>query len=415
MQEERYFIGQILWDPTILNKTIVTPSDFQGEQERGVFEAMLALSRENSVVDENSTAKKSGIPLGTILDLKSSNVICATWEHYQKVLIDASRVRAIKKTCERVLKSDQPADALVDMFIEETQDVRGRMVFRPCALPSCIEESIAALEARIKSKKIPGHATGYPILDSCIGGLQKTRLYYVGARPSQGKSTLLMNLVVNCNVPCIIFSAESSKSEFADRMIIREKRINSSQYYNGTLTKDDAKKVVEASSELYDRNYIIIHDEPNIPLSRLVQIARDAKRYNKVEAIFIDYVQLLVFHDQSRPKNEQVSEISKLLKQLARELDVPVICAAQLRRDAEGKKPQLSDFSDSTQLERDADVAIMIYHIDKKEGSDNNRETFLLIEKNRDGRLGYIRMNYHPEFMLFEEACNQQIPRREAE
>ena len=101
--------------------------------------------------------------------------------------------------------------------------------------------------------------------------------------------------------------------------------------------------------------------------------------------------------------------------QLARELDVPVICAAQLRRDAEGKKPQLSDFSDSTQLERDADVAIMIYHIDKKEGNDNNRETFLLIEKNRDGRLGYIRMNYHPEFMLFEEACNQQIPRREAE
>jgi replicative DNA helicase len=119
-----------------------------------------------------------------------------------------------------------------------------------------------------------------------------------------------------------------------------------------------------------------------------------------------------VFHDQSRPKNEQVSEISKQLKQLARELDVPVICAAQLRRDAEGKKPQLSDFSDSTQLERDADVAIMIYHIDKKEGDDSNRETFLLIEKNRDGRLGYIRMDYQPEYMLFREARDQQIPKK---
>lgn len=412
MQEERYFIGQILWDPTILNKTIVTPSDFQGEQERVIYKAMLALSRENTVVDENSTAKKSGIPLSKVIDLKSSNIISSTWEHYQKVLIDASRVRAIKKTCERVLESDLPADALIDIFIEETQDVRGRMIFRPSALPSCIEESIAALEARIKSKKIPGLATGYPILDSFIGGLQKTRLYYLGARPSQGKSTLLMNLVANCNVPCIIFSAESSKSEFADRMIIREKRISSSQYYNGTLTEAEAKKVMEASSELYDRNHIIIHDEPNIPLARLIQIARDAKRYNKVEAIFIDYVQLLVFYDQSRPKNEQVSEISKQLKQLARELDVPVICAAQLRRDAEGKKPQLSDFSDSTQLERDADVAIMIYHIDKKEGDDSNRETFLLIEKNRDGRLGYIRMDYQPEYMLFREARDQQIPKK---
>ncbi|HPW37586.1 MAG TPA: DnaB-like helicase N-terminal domain-containing protein, partial [Syntrophorhabdus sp.] len=103
MQEERYFIGQILWDPTILNKTIVTPSDFQGVQERAIYKAMLALSRENTVVDENSTAKKSGIPLSKVIDLKSSNIISSTWEHYQKVLIDASRVRAIKKTCERVL------------------------------------------------------------------------------------------------------------------------------------------------------------------------------------------------------------------------------------------------------------------------------------------------------------------------
>jgi replicative DNA helicase len=412
MQEERYFIGQILWDPTIINKTIVTPSDFKGEQERAIYEAMLALSRDNSVVDENLTAKKSGVPLARIIELKGSNVISSTWEHYQKVLIDTSRVRAIKKTCERVLESDLPADALVDMFIEETQDARGRMIFRPCTLSTCIEESIAALEARIQSKKIPGLATGYPILDSCIGGLQKTRLYYLGARPSQGKSTLLLNLVANCNVPCIIFSAESSKTEFADRMIIREKKISSSQYYNGTLTDADAKKVMEASSELYDRDYIIIHDEPNITLARLIQIARDAKRYNKVEAVFIDYVQLLTFHDQSRPKNEQVSEISKQLKQLARELDVPVVCAAQLRRDAEGKKPQLSDFSDSTQLERDADVAIMIYHIDNKEGGDNNRETFLLIEKNRDGRLGYIRMDYQPEYMLFREARDQQIPKK---
>lgn len=407
MNAEQYFIGQIFWNPMILNKVCVDRTDFYGEEERALFSAMLDLSIEGSAVDELSVSKLSGIPLKNVLGYKSSNIVTSTWEHYQKEIIDTARVRVIKKVSEKISASNLTADALIEMFDSATEKTRSRSIFKPIPLPNLIENSILALEKRAVSKVLPGLTTGFRSLDLAFGGLQKTRLYYIGARPSQGKSTLLMNLALNCEAPCIIFSAESSGKEFADRMIIRQGKINSRNYYNGTLQKQDAERVVTASSLLFERKNIIIHDEPNIAIGRLISIAHDAKRYNKIEAIFIDYIQLLAYSDVNRPKNEQVSEVSKRLKQLARELDVPVICAAQLRRDSEGKKPQLSDFSDSTQIERDADVAIMIYNIMDPDGTvEVGRETYLCIQKNRDGQLEDVRVDFLPQFMHFQESTN---------
>jgi replicative DNA helicase len=404
MNAEQYFIGQIFWNPMILNKVCVDQSDIFGEQERALFSAMLKLSADGSAVDELSVSKLSGIPLKEVLGYKTGNVITSTWEHYQKEIIDTARVRAIKKVSEKICESNLSADALIEMFDSATEKARSRSIFKPIPLPDLIENSIAELEQRAENKKLPGLTTGFRSLDLAFGGLQKTRLYYIGARPSQGKSTLLMNLALNCEASCIIFSAESSGKELSDRMIIRQGKINSRNYYNGTLNKEDTERVIKASSLLFDRKNIIIHDEPNIAIGRLASIAHDAKKYNKIEVIFIDYIQLLTYSDGNKPKNEQVSEVSKRLKQLARELDVPVICAAQLRRDSEGKKPQLSDFSDSTQIERDADVAIMIYNIMDHEGNvEVGRETYLCIQKNRDGQLEDVRVEFMPQFMDFQE------------
>jgi replicative DNA helicase len=404
MNAEQYFIGQIFWNPMILNKVCVDQSDIFGEQERALFSAMLKLSADGSAVDELSVSKLSGIPLKEVLGYKTGNVITSTWEHYQKEIIDTARVRAIKKVSEKICESNLSADALIEMFDSATEKARSRSIFKPIPLPDLIENSIAELEQRAENKKLPGLTTGFRSLDLAFGGLQKTRLYYIGARPSQGKSTLLMNLALNCEASCIIFSAESSGKELSDRMIIRQGKINSRNYYNGTLNKEDTERVIKASSLLFDRKNIIIHDEPNITIGRLASIAHDAKKYNKIEVIFIDYIQLLTYSDGNKPKNEQVSEVSKRLKQLARELDVPVICAAQLRRDSEGKKPQLSDFSDSTQIERDADVAIMIYNIMDHEGNvEVGRETYLCIQKNRDGQLEDVRVEFMPQFMDFQE------------
>lgn len=412
MNAEQYFIGQIFWNPMILNKVCVAQTDFLGEKERAIFAAMLKLSADGSAVDELSVSKLSELPLKDVLGYKATNVITSTWEHYQKEIIDTARVRVIKKVSESIFSSNLSADALIEMFDSATEQTRSRSIFKPIPLPILIENSIIELELRAESKKLPGLPTGFRSLDLAFGGLQKTRLYYIGARPSQGKSTLLMNLALNCDASCIIFSAESSGKEMADRMIIRQGRVNSRNYYNGTLHAQDAERVVAASSLLFEKKNIIIHDEPNLAIGRLVSIAHDAKRYNKVEVVFIDYVQLLAYSDANRPKNEQVSEVSKRLKQLARELNVPVICAAQLRRDAEGKKPQLSDFSDSTQIERDADVAIMIYNIMDPDGTvEVGRETYLCIQKNRDGQLEDVRVDFLPQFMHFQESTNYPIGR----
>ena len=118
-----------------------------------------------------------------------------------------------------------------------------------------------------------------------------------------------------------------------------------------------------ASEELYERKYVKIYDESNITVGRLQSICHEAKKYHNIQAIFVDYAQIIKHPNNRLPRHEQMAEISKVLKQIARDLKVPVIVASQLRRDAEGKKPQLSDFSDSTQLERDADVAMAIYNL----------------------------------------------------
>ncbi|MGI6490218.1 MAG: DnaB-like helicase C-terminal domain-containing protein [Sphaerochaeta sp.] len=115
--------------------------------------------------------------------------------------------------------------------------------------------------------------------------------------------------------------------------------------------------------ELTEKNDFIVYDEANVPLNRLIAVCHDAKKYYNVQAIFIDYIQIIRHHNDRLPRHEQAAEVSKALKQLARDLDLPVVCASQLRRDAEGKKPQLADMSDSTQLERDADIVMAIYNI----------------------------------------------------
>jgi len=176
MSIEKYFIGQIFWDPSIAGRTVLTPSDFLSTQEQQIFSSMQSLVDEGSIIDEQTVSKKSGLPLGTILPFKDIKVIPSTWEYYQRQIIDASRIRTIKKTCEQILASELPADRLMDMFITGNEQARSLQIFKPYPLSQCIDESIRALEERVSSKSLPGLSTGFKRLDAAFGGLQKGRL-----------------------------------------------------------------------------------------------------------------------------------------------------------------------------------------------------------------------------------------------
>jgi len=343
-------------------------------------------------------AKELDVPVHSLFEYKDPNCIAGNWRYYENQILEQSRQRKIKIVAERIFKSSLPSDELIDMFTKVSDESRDRATFEPTTLQICLLESVDELQKRISGKGEKGITTGLSRLDRYIGGFQKRRLYYVGARPSGGKSALLLNFIMNGMTNCLIFSAESSKRELMDRAIIRAGGIDSGAFMSGVLTTKDADRINPTVTDLFDRS-AIIYDEPNISISKLISISYEMKRKHGIKAIYIDYIQILGHMSSKEPYHLQVADTSKRLKQLARELDVPIICAAQLRRDAEGNRPKLSDFSDSTQIERDADVAIFIYNKGKVIGED----TYLCIEKNRDGQTGSIPVLFEPKYFSFKE------------
>ncbi len=412
--EEKYLIGQIFWQPSLINKLAIVADDFEGEEEKLIFQAMT----DSEVIDELSISKRTGLSLLKVLEYKPDNIVVSTWEHYQKIIINESRKKKIRRVAEKILETDLDADDMIDMFSEATQSVRRNTAIKIESLPDCIMEAISDIERRAKSTGLDGLSTGFNKLDGMTGGLQNGRLYYIAARPSQGKSTLLMNIASNVDVPMLFISAESSRKELAKRMISYKAHVVNTHVNNGTLTEEEAKAIVDTGDEFFKKKYFKVYDLANLPLGRLIGVCHEAKKYHDIKAIFIDYIQIVRHPNDRLPKHEQAAEVSKALKQLARDLDIPVIAASQLRRDAEGKKPQLSDFSDSTQLERDADVAMAIYNLPNEDGTlEVGKNSYLCILKNRDGALGDIRIEGDMQYYQFKESSNtkpmQQKPKKQ--
>lgn len=403
----QYFIKQIFGNPAIISKTTLEIDDFPLGEEREIFSAMKAINYVGGIINERSVAEKSGIEFGRILDYKDPNVIVSQWKYYETQIIEKSRQSKIKKAAEKILEGELPADDMIALFSDSISSAKVRQINEVKTLRQCVDDSLKEFEERAGRNDIPGIHTGIKNLDNLFGGFQKRRLYYIGARPSQGKSTLLMNFAMNCKKSCGFFTAESSSTELSNRMLIRQGRLNGRQFMNGVLTDDDYKRLVDASGKLYDRDKMHIYYEGNLPIYKLVSLSYEFKRLYQIEAIFVDYLQLLDPTDKKLQRNEQVAEISKRLKQLAVELEIPVICAVQLRRDAEGNKPKLSDFSDSTQIERDADVAMMIYNLkDVKGNVKAGNESYICVEKNRDGEVKDVKVDYQPQFFNFQEALD---------
>jgi replicative DNA helicase len=273
--------------------------------------------------------------------------------------------------------------------------------FEITSIQETVNSTLDLIETRIKNgQKCIGIPSGINGIDRLISGFQPRRLYYIGARPSQGKTALLLNCVRNCKEACGIISAESAKEELVMRLLASKSHIDSQRLVVGLVKEGEMKQLTEAASALYESNGIYIYDESNMSIDTVVMIARQMKRKFDIKILYVDYLQCLSPSKAmgKQEYREQVAYASKQLKQLARVLNIPVVVAAQLRRDAEGNRPMLSDFSDSTQIERDADVAIMIHNI---YSNGNLEDTWLLVEKNRDGRTGDIHVEFDQAHMSF--------------
>ncbi|HPO49340.1 MAG TPA: replicative DNA helicase, partial [Spirochaetota bacterium] len=283
-------------------------------------------------------------------------------------------------------------------------------------------ESINEIMAfKTKQGELSGIPSGYPDLDEKTDGFQKSELIVIAARPSMGKTSFGLNLATNAalkfNKKIGVFSCEMSKSSLVRRMLCSEAQVNELFLKKGMFNKQDEDRIVRSAAKLYETT-IIFDDTPNIPILELRSKARKMKKDYDVDMILIDYLQLITVGDElgkSTPRHEQIAYVSRSLKGLARDLNVPVIALAQLNRGLENRgddsKPRLSDLKDSGSIEQDADVIIFIHKEQQKEEGQqfnkdvDNRE--IIIGKNRNGPTDTIKMVFLRNFTKFQSATKE--------
>jgi len=411
----RMYLGQILLDNRVFHEHPVAGDDLLDPFTRAVFEAITRVldsgQPANLVTVQAECGNRNVVPPGELAALTNDIATTANAAFYATAVRDhakRARLARLGRELQERLKKDDLQSITDHLEAELTAITRrsenSHIVSARERLPAIVDQ----IEGRYHANgKLPGLATGFPTLDDMLLGLQAKRLYYIGARPSQGKSALMLTVAKNiiaAGVRVGIVSLESSADEFLTRLLASTSKIGSQQLASGVLPASAFKDLTDAVGDLYEQK-LFIADDSNSTLPRVRGRIREMVRRFGAQIVFLDYLQLISEERNARQYREHVAECSKALKDVARELDIPIVVLAQLRRDADGRRPTLADFAESGQIERDADVAILIHHF----GEDAQSQSALLVEKNRDGRTGDIRVKFNRETVTFSEYTQEAV------
>lgn len=409
---EETFLSCVFLDPSIMFKTRLSEYHFYLDQPRRLFRSMVMCNDIGVKIDYISVADR-----GCNLDPKYAPMIsdiapsAANWRFYETAIIQDYQRRQLAKIGAK-LKEIGKGDPIAFIAEAEKELLELATNNKSQSIKKISEigaEAVAKIQERCETKgKIPGLSTGLNALDLMTGGLQDDRLIILGARPSDGKSALALNMCWHIadreKQPVGLISAESSNVEICTRVISSEGHILGAHIMHGIMGGADFQNLKEVGAKIKEVE-LYLYDTPNIKFSELKSVARQMVSVNKCKVIFIDYIQIVQWENQSLPRHEQVAEISKGIKQLARELKVPIVALAQLRRDSEGREPEMADLGDSSQLEKDADVLLFIHHPKVKEGE--QEKSWLLVKKNRDGARGAVPVVFRREYVKFYEEERQ--------
>ena len=403
------YLGQCLIDNRVYHEHPIIGDDLPDAFSRAVFEAIARVVDSghpaNLVTVQAECGNRTVVPPGELAALTNDVATTANAEFYTKAIRDQAKRRRLARLGRELqerLRSDDLGFITDFLESELTALTRHAEISHiVCARDEMIS-LIDEIEASYKSGgALPGLPTGFATLDDMILGFQPRHIYYIGGRPSGGKSALGMSMVkhlITEKVKVGVISLESSRREFLKRLLASRSGIGSQKLASGMLARSDFKDLTDAAGFIFERE-LFISDDSNATLSRVRGRIREMVRRFGVQIVFVDYLQLISEERSARQYREHVAECSKALKDVARELDIPVVVLAQLRRDADGRRPTLADFAESGQIERDADVAVLIHHF----GEGPDAQSALLVEKNRDGRTGSIKVKFKRETLTFSE------------
>ena len=424
LEAEQSVIGSMIMDrEAILGASeILTGEDFYQNQYGIIFDAMVELCNEGKPVDLitlQDRLKEKDLPpdissMEYIRDLMDVVPTSANVKYYANIVSEKAMLRRLIKTSEEIANTCYLDKQSTEEIMEETEKKIFQLLQRRTSgefvpIQQIVLNAVSNIERASKTKgSVTGLPTGFVDLDYKTSGFQNSDLILIAARPSMGKTAFTLNIAqymaVKKNITVAIFSLEMSKEQLVNRLLASESRVDSQTLRTGNLKDEDWTKLVEGA-DIIGRSHLIIDDTPGISVAEMRSKCRKYKLEQNLGIIFIDYLQLMGGSGRSDSRQQEISEISRSLKALARELNVPVVALSQLSRAVEQRtdhRPILSDLRESGAIEQDADVVMFIYRDDYY-----NKDTTkpgvaeIIIAKQRNGPIGTVELVWLAKYTQF--------------
>ena len=423
-EAEQAVIASMLMDKDAVVTAVdmLEKDDFYSSRYGILFEAMAQLSKEGKpadLVQVQDRVRQNGAPpevsgMEFLREVLSSVPTSANIRHYAEIVKNKSILRRLIKTAQTIENECyESKDNIENILYNAEKNITGvtqsgsSEEIQP--ISEVVIEALDRMQAAANAGgKITGIATGFTDLDYKMAGLQNSDLVLVAARPSMGKTAFVLNIAqyvsVKHDTTTAIFSLEMSKLQLVNRIISMESKVDSKNIRTGNLSPAEWSNIAEGASNI-GMSHIIIEDTPGISVAELRSKCRKFKRDNNLGLIIIDYIQLMSGGGKSESRQQEVSEISRALKGVARELNVPVIALSQLSRSVEArpdKRPMLSDLRESGAIEQDADVVMFIYREDYyKKDTDRPGVAEIIIAKQRNGPTGTVELGWIADLTKF--------------
>lgn len=423
-EAEQSVIGSMIMDSEAIMTAseILTSEDFYQRQYGILFDAMVELYNEGKAVDLvtlQDRLKEKDVPpevasLEFVKDILDSVYTSAHIRQYASIVHEKAMLRRLIRTTEGIANACYAGkESMEDIFVDTEkqifdiiqQNTSGEYV----PIKDVVLNALDKIEMASRTKgNVTGIPTGFIDLDYKTAGFQPSDLILVAARPSMGKTALVLNIAQHMafreDVTVAVFSLEMSKEQLVNRLLSLESRVDSQSIRTGNLTDEDWSKLIEGAGVI-GKSHLIIDDTPGISVTELRSKCRKFKMEHNLGIIIIDYLQLMTGSKRSESRQQEISDISRSLKAVARELNVPVVALSQLSRAVEQRpdhRPMLSDLRESGAIEQDADVVMFIYRDDyynKDTTKPNVAE--IIIAKQRNGAIGTIELAWLPQYTKF--------------
>ena len=426
IEAEQAVIGAMLMDQEAIltSSEIISGDDFYQSAYGVIFEAIVEIYNEGKPVDLitlQSRLKEKDVPaeissLEFVRDLVAAVPTSANVKYYAEIVSEKAMLRRLIKLNEEIENmcylGKEPMEAVLETTekkVFELVQKRNTSDFVP--IKQVVLNALDKIEAASKNAgSVTGIPTGFLDLDYKTAGLQPSDLILIAARPSMGKTAFVLNIAQHvafkANKSVAIFSLEMSKEQLVNRMFALEAQVDAQSLRTGNLKDSDWEKLIE-SAGIIGKSKLMINDTPGISVSELRSKCRKMKLEHGLDIIIIDYLQLMTGRvgGRSESRQQEISEISRALKGIARELNVPVIALSQLSRAVEQRpdhRPMLSDLRESGAIEQDADVVMFIYRDDYyNKDTELKNVAEIIIAKQRNGAIGTVNLTWLPQYTKF--------------